>query len=162
MSKFQNPIVKMEFQQNLDLEVALCAELGADRKLSGVAIYVHQKSSGVTSRTTDFVLKDLFQTKIAPTTKPGVFALTMRPLTTIITVTQKPDKFVAQYAFEEQKVFGVVDKVQVSGTEAPLSLTLTILGNYRKSKDAVPTKLVQTILCPKDFTSQLYEFVKSQ
>jgi hypothetical protein len=152
---FDHLILLIEFVQNANLKMALCGETNDIN--TGVAMFVKNGSSE-TTRTTDFVLKDLFQTKILKSSKPDTYILRLRPLTQDIVITSKPKGFVAQYSFVKEKQMGVIQKIVVSATESPRRLEFEIFATYRNAKDAPVINLIEKIVCPDEFTNQLYNF----
>ncbi len=154
---FKNPILFIEFAQNASIQMALCAETDA-QKVKGIAMFVKPDASTAPTRTTDYVLNDLFRTEFSKSTKPDTYLVRLRPLTEDVIVTQKTNKFVAQYAFAATRQLGVISKVRVNATESPLRLEFEVFATYRASKDAAPTELRETIVCPDEFTQQLYNF----
>jgi hypothetical protein len=160
MTDFKNPIIFIEFAQNEAVQMALCAETNASGEPTGVAMFLKKHASAVPTRTTDFVLKDLFKTQFSKSGKPDTYFLQLRPLTQHMTVLHRKQsgKFVTQYAFEATKQLGVVSKVRVNASAKPLKLEFEVFATYRASKDAAVLDLRETILCPPEFTKQLYDF----
>ncbi len=161
MTDFKNPIIFIEFAQNEAVQMALCAETNASGEPTGVAMFLKRDASATPTRTTDFVLKELFKTKFSKSGKQdNIYLLQLRPLTQHITVLYRPTsgKFVPQYAFADSKRLGVVSKVRVNANAKPLKLEFEVFATYRASKDATPVDLRETILCPPEFTQQLYDF----
>ncbi len=152
---FDHPILLIEFVQNTNLKMALCSETSDIN--NGVAMFIKNGSSSIT-RTNDFVLKDLFQTKIAKSTKADTYVLRLRPLTQDIIVTSRPKGFVAQYSFSKEKQMGVIQKIVVNATESPRRLEFDIFATYRQAKDSPIVNLTEKLVCPDEFTNQLYNF----
>jgi hypothetical protein len=79
-------------------------------------------------------------------------------LTQDIIITSKPKGFVAQYSFAKEKQMGVIQKIVVNATESPRRLEFDIFATYRQSKDSPVLELREKIVCPDEFTTQLYNF----
>ena len=157
-SNFVNPIIVMGVKQNPDLEFALCAEFKND-VFTSVSMNVYKKSTKTLHPTTDFLMNELFQLKFNKTAKPDVYQLTLAPIPKPITVIYKNKKFIAQYLMTEQNVMGIIEHVMINAVPSPLSLEFHLTANFRKSADDVRIKLYETILCPKELTQKLYDFV---